>query len=148
MIPFPFHSSSGYDNGDILTISLEHLPHWGRVTHICVSKLSIIASDNGLSPVRRQAIVWTSAGILLIGPWGTNFSDILIDIHTFSFKKIDLKMSSAKWRPFFHGLNVLNIIGMNDDQNSWSIGVRASLFPHRFKYHSKIMTQIFQMNWY
>ena len=44
------------------------LTHWGRVRHICVSKLTIIGSDNGLSPDRRQAIIWTNAGILLIGP--------------------------------------------------------------------------------
>ena len=37
---------------------------------IYVSK--IIGSDNGLSPVRRQAIIWTNAGILLIGPLGAN----------------------------------------------------------------------------
>ena len=92
------------------------LTHWGRVTHICVSKLSSIASDNGLSPVRRQAIIWTNAGILLIGPWVTNFSELLIDIHTFSFKKIDLKMSSAKWRPFCLGLNVLNHISHQHHQ--------------------------------
>ena len=85
----------------------EFLPHWGRVTHICVGNLTIIGPDNGLSPGRRQAIIWTNAGILLIGPWGTNFSEILIDIHTFSFKKIHLKMASAKWRPFCLGLNVL-----------------------------------------
>ena len=72
------------------------LTHWGRVTHICVSKLTIIGSDNGLSPGRRQAIIWTSAGILLIRPLGTNFNEILIEIHTFSFKKMHLKMSSAK----------------------------------------------------
>ena len=64
------------------------LTHWGRVTHICVSKLTIIGSDNGLSPDRRQAIIWTNAGLLLIGPLGTNFSEILIKILTFSFKKI------------------------------------------------------------
>ena len=45
------------------------LTHWGRVTHICVSKLTIIGSDNGLSPGRRQAIIWTNAGILLYTPW-------------------------------------------------------------------------------
>ena len=39
--------------------------------------------------------------MLLIGPLGTNFSDILIQIHTFSLKKIHFKMSSGKWRPFF-----------------------------------------------
>ena len=44
------------------------------MTHICVSKLTNIGSDNGLSPGRRQAIIWTNAGILLIGPLGTNFS--------------------------------------------------------------------------
>ena len=56
------------------------LTHWGRVTHICVSKLISIGSDNGLSPNRRQAIIWTNAGILLIGPMGTNFSEILNEI--------------------------------------------------------------------
>ena len=75
--------------------------------HICVSKLTIIGSDNGLSPGRRQAIIWTNAGILLIGPLGTNFSEILIKIHTFSFKKMWLKVSTAKWRPSCLGLNVL-----------------------------------------
>ena len=83
------------------------LTHWGRVTYICVGKLIIIGSDNGLSPVRRQAIIWTNAGILLIGPLGTNFSEILSRIHSFSFKKMHLKMSSAKWRVFCLGLNVL-----------------------------------------
>ena len=63
----------------------EILNHWGRVTHIFVSKLTIIGSDNGLSPGRRQAIIWTNAGILLIGPFGTHCSEILIKIHTFSF---------------------------------------------------------------
>ena len=77
------------------------------MTHICVSKLSILGSDNGLSPGRRQAIIWTNAGKLLIGPLGTNFSKILIEILTFSFKKMRLKVSSAKRRPFCLGLNVL-----------------------------------------
>ena len=81
--------------------------HWGRVTHICVGELTIIGSDNGLSPERRQAIIWTNAGILLIRPLGTNFSEILIEIHSFSFRKMRLKVSSAKWRPFCLGLNGL-----------------------------------------
>ena len=86
------------------------LTHWGRVTHVCVGKLTIIGSDNGLSPGRRQTIIWTNAGILLIGPLGTNFSEIVVGIQTFSFKKIHLKMSSAKWRPFCLGLNVLSCV--------------------------------------
>ena len=83
------------------------LTHWGRVTHICVGKTTIIGLDNGLSPGRRQAIIWTNAGILSIGPLGTNFSEFLVEIYTFSFKKIHLKVSSGKWRPSFLGLNVL-----------------------------------------
>ena len=84
------------------------LTHWGRVTHICVDKLTIIGSDNGFSPGRRQAIIWTNAVILLIGFLGTNFSEISIGIQTFSFKKMYLKMSSVKWRSFCLGLKVLN----------------------------------------
>ena len=84
------------------------LTHWGQMTHICVGKSTIIGSDNGLSPDRRQAIIWTNAGILLIGPLGTYFSEILTGIQAFSFKKMHLKMSSAKWRSFCPGLNVLN----------------------------------------
>ena len=83
------------------------LTHWGRVTHICVSELTIIGSDNGLAPGRRQSIIWNYAGLLLIEPLGTNFSEILIEIHIFSFKNIHLKMSSGKWLPFRLGINVL-----------------------------------------
>ena len=74
---------------------------------ICVVKLTIIGSDNGLSPGRHQAIIWTNAWILLIGPLEINFIEILIGIQTFSFKIMHLKMLSAKWRPFCLGLNVL-----------------------------------------
>ena len=77
------------------------------MTHICVGNLTIIGPDNGSSPGRRQAIICANAGILLIEPLGTNLSEILIGIQTFSFKKMHLKMSSAKWRPFCRGLNVL-----------------------------------------
>ena len=82
-----------------------YLTHWCRVTHICVGKLTIIGQNNGLAPERRQAIIWTNAGILLIGPLGTNFSEISIEIRTFSLKKISLKISSAKCS-FRLGLNV------------------------------------------
>ena len=91
------------------------LTHWDRVTHICASRLTITGSDNGLSPGRRQAIIWTNAGILLTGPLGTNFREILIEILTISFTKMHLKMSSAKWRPFCLGLNVLTW----PDRNWW-----------------------------
>ena len=84
------------------------LIHWNRGTHICVSNLTIIASDNGVSPGRCQAIIWNKAGILLIGSLGTNFSEILNKIDTISFKKMYLKMPSGKWRPFCFSLNVLS----------------------------------------
>ena len=88
--------------------------------HICIGNLTTIGSDNGLSPSRCQAIILTNAGILLIGPFRTNFSEILIEIHTFSFKKMHLKMSSGKWWPFCLGLNMVTsmvqfqLIAFND----------------------------------
>ena len=82
------------------------LTHWSRVTHICVSELPTIGSDNGLAPGRRQAIIWTNAGILLIGHLGTNLSDIVIEMYIFQFKKIHLKMSFAKWWQFCVRLSV------------------------------------------
>ena len=87
------------------------------MTHIC-----IIGSDSCLSPGRHQAIIWTNAGILLIRPLGTNLNEILIEIHIISLKKIHLKMSSWKWRPFCLGLNVLNFIaiGSQDSINNLS----------------------------
>ena len=91
----------------ILNFDSGVLIHWGWVTHICVANVTTIASDNGLSPGRRQAIIWTNVGILLIGPLWTNFSGMLIKISIFSFKKMCLRVSSAKWRPFCLGLNVL-----------------------------------------
>ena len=90
------------------------------MTHICVGNLSIIGPDNGLSPGRCQAIIWTNAGILLIGPWWTNFCEILITIQAFSFKKMDLKMSSVKRRPFCLGLNVLRMVEWAHRLQLWS----------------------------
>ena len=78
----------------IMTTREIHLTHWGRVTHICVGNVTIIDSVNDLSPWRRQTIIWTSAGILLIGPLGTQWSEILSELHTFSLKKKHLKISS------------------------------------------------------
>ena len=61
----------------------------------CFSNIISIGSNNGLAPGQRQAIIWTNAGVLLIGPLGTNFSEILIKTHVFSFKKMHLKLSSV-----------------------------------------------------
>ena len=105
------------------------LTHWGRVTDICISKLAIIGSHNGLSPDRRQAIIWTNAGILLLGPLETNFSEILIEILKFSFKKMRLKVSSAKRRPFCLGLNELMRYGIYVECDIvWYTNVMSVLF--------------------
>ena len=95
--------------------------HWGRVTHICVSKVTNIGSNNGLLPGRHQAIIWINAIILLIGCLGTNFSEHLIEIYTSSFKKIHLKMLSAKWRPFCLSLNLLSLSCMHNNLQHWVI---------------------------
>ena len=87
-------------------MSCWRLTHWGRVTHLCVGKLIIIGSDNGLSPDRRQAIIWTNSGLLSIGPLRTYFSENLIKIQQFSLKKMHVNMSSAKCL----GFNVLSAI--------------------------------------
>ena len=77
------------------------------MTHICVRKLTIFGSDNGLSPCRRQVIIWINTGMLLTRTLVTNFGEIFGEIHTFSFKKMHLKMSSVTWRQFRRGLDVL-----------------------------------------
>ena len=66
-----------------------HWTHRGRVTQTCISltKLTIVGSDNGLPPGRRQAIIRTNAGILLIGTLGTNFSEMFIEVHIFHSRK-------------------------------------------------------------
>ena len=98
-----------------------------------VSKLAIIVSDNGLSPERRQAIIWTNDEILLTGPLGTNFNEIVIGILTFSFKKMPLKLAFVKWRPFCLGLNVSTEISWTNMGNiglgevvtsSWQSGMQ------------------------
>ena len=81
--------------------------HCGLV-YMASEILVIIGSSNGLSPGRLQAIIWTNARLLLIWPLGTNFSEIVIEIDIFSFKKMHLKISSGKCRPFCLGLNVLS----------------------------------------
>ena len=84
-------------------------------THSCRISASVnwvnIASDNGLSPIRHQAIIKTNAGLLSIGPLGTtNFSEILVKNRTFSFKKMRLKMSPERWRPSCSGEDELTLL--------------------------------------
>ena len=73
---------------------------------ICIGGLNIIGLDNDLSPGWSQAIIWTNTGILLIVPLGTNFSEILIQMHTCLFRGMHLKMSS---RPQFVNLDRIHV---------------------------------------
>ena len=86
-----------------------YLTNWGWVTHICVSKLTIFGSDNGLSPGLHQVIIWSNVAISLIWPPGTRFSGMLIKILMFSFKKMHLNMLSVKCQPFCLSLNVFTL---------------------------------------
>ena len=75
------------------------LTHWGHVMHICVSKLNIIGSDDGLSPGRHLAIIWISDGILLIVTLETNFNENLnwnlyIFIQENAFEKVVWKTAA------------------------------------------------------
>ena len=106
----------GSADQDHVPAAIAVLTRRGRARHICVSILTIIVSNKGLSPGQRQAIIWTNAGLLLIGPLETNFSEISMTIHIFSFTKMHLNMSSGKWRPVCLGFNVLTW----DPAKSWS----------------------------
>ena len=87
---------TGYYYSGVLSLPLLNEAEWRKPT--------IIGSDNGLSPGRCRAIIRTSAGILLIGPLGTNFSETLIRIQTFSLKEntfetVVWKMTAILSRP-------------------------------------------------
>ena len=128
-----------------------------RPSDAYMSKLTTIGLDNGLLPGRRQAIIWTNDGILLFRTLGTNFSEILSKIHSFSFKKMHLKMASAKWLLFRLGLNELiehfpnifhetthlvdfkleSCVGYGTSQASWTFGhALLNLFISVFRWSS------------
>ena len=124
------------------------------MTHICISKIISIGSDNGFSPVPCQAIIWTNVGILLIGPWGTNFNGILIKIQQVSQKKITLKMSSGNWRLFYlnlyefwrnHGLYHNSYQGLGPDSiKRWNLtSIGNPIVEIRWSYDCLISTMGF-----
>ena len=101
-----------------------HLTHRGRVTHICHSYQTIIGSDNGLWPVRHQAIIWTNARMLWIEHLGTNFSEISIEIYILLFKKmhsicrlrngvhfVSAPMSYMNWYQYWGHCCLINDLG-------------------------------------
>ena len=77
----------------IVTGTSEHV---FRLTPICIRNLTLIGSDNDLSPDQHQAIIKTNAGILSTGPLGINFSEISMEIQTFSFQENVLEIVVCK----------------------------------------------------
>ena len=69
------------------------LTHWRWMMPICIGKLIIIGSDNGLS-LGKATSHYLNQRWLIVN-W-TNFSEIRNEILTFSFKQLHLKLSSAK----------------------------------------------------
>ena len=93
------------DHFQVMAYCLIALTHWGRVTHICVSKLTIIGSDNGLSPDQRQATTWTNDGILsTTGPlrnkaqWNINRNSYIF-IQENASENVVWKMAAMLSRP-------------------------------------------------
>ena len=74
---------------------------WRR-KYASVNRISI-GSDNGLSQIRRQAIIWTDAGLSSIGPLGTKFSENLIKIQFFHLQKCIRKNSLRNGGHFVQG---------------------------------------------
>ena len=118
----------------VVLLSLLRVPSFNR--HASINK-AIIVPHNGFSPDRQQAIIWTNAGILSIRHLGTNFNEIKIAIHTFSFKKMHFKMSSANWQPVYFCLNVLS------DVRPWKVFTFTVLWhPISQPYYNLTATEI------
>ena len=109
------------------------------MTHICVGKLTIIDSDNGFSPGRHQAIMWNNAGLLLIEPLGTNFSEISIGIQTFfiqenALEHVVCEMASISSRPQCVNIYICTYRNLlTPIMHRVSIGWRNGLSPHSTK---------------
>ena len=76
---------------------LIYLTHWGQETHICVNEHVNIG--------RCKAIIWTNAGMLLVGHLGTNFSERLIEIIPFHPRKCIWKYRLENGGHFFYKID-------------------------------------------
>ena len=85
------------------------LTHCNLVTPYGVKNLGNFGPDSALSLIRYRVITWNNRDILLIGPIGTNCSDIPIKLPTLSFKKMHFKRSAAKYQPYLFMPDMLKI---------------------------------------
>ena len=74
---------------------------WSALVQIMACRL------DGAKPLSEPMLT------LSIRPQGTYFNEFLFEIQIFSFKKMHLNMSSAKWRPFCPRGDELNEIGID-----------------------------------
>ena len=117
------------------------LTHWGRVMHICVSKIIIIGSDNGLSPGRRQAIIWPIAGILLFRPSGTKFSKILIKFKRYHSRKCIWKCHLQNGGHF-----VRHEVGTTFSSLTFANLEMQNLMPTSHRFHTNANRRMLQWN--
>ena len=77
------------------------LTHWGRVRHICVSKITIIGSDNGLSPPSHYLNqCWDIVNLTLKNKlqWNIHWHSY-ISIQENAFENVVCEMSAILSRP-------------------------------------------------
>ena len=104
------------------------------MTHVCVSKLTIIGSDNGLSPGWRQAIIWSNAGILLVRNLRNKFHWNYKQNSYIIIKKMHLNVSSEKWWPFCLGFNVLRYVNIFCPFSTFKHHTLLKFIPKERKY--------------
>ena len=147
------------------------LTHWGRVTHISVSRLTIIGSDNGLSPNigsenglspnRHQFIIWTKVGTSLIGPWEQTsvkfyYLNVYIFIQENAFENVVWEIAAILFR--LQSVISIKIRPQKIKQSSscvhiyWDALYVLNLF-YVFKYHSchiivYIHLRLWSPDWY
>ena len=111
--------------------------------HICVI-------ESGQHWLRRGLVAYAAPKhypnqcyVIIIGPLGTNFSELLIEIQRFSFAKMHLYISSAKWRPFCPGELSLHNRFIGNRWNILYIKSRSSLYTcgcqYVFRFNFKIL---------
>ena len=135
------------------------LTHWGRVTHICFGELTIIGSDNGLSPGWRQAIIWTNAGALSIGPLGNFYRNSYFFIQENKFDFVVCEMAAIlSWHqcvnPSSTGLVYINgtlmrpsaclqgVTGHQHEVLTSKLSISISIFPSLSMPFSMSLTQL------
>ena len=116
-----------------------HQSPWHRTRYFS-SYPSVLYMHRWTRSALVQAITWSSADLLSIGPFGTNFSEIRIETQHFSFVKMHLNISSTKWRPFYQGggggggkknCTIQTIVGVSKKGVAY---VWATTFSHHFQY--------------